>query len=244
MSELILMLNSDKMNMKKMIIALFMVAATVTGFAQTSSFDKEIAPWHKLATMQCGMLKASPVNAEQILKNLDELTSGLKVFTDKYLDNPPAEYAKDVNWKSYFLTLSENIVVVRERVEKKQFAEASVYCSTFCKTFGQMHKINGTMDLTDVTFSWRMELKNTTDMFTVGNKDGAKHNMEHLEMIYKMVVAKKAQRNDKAINEVYKPIEEAYASWLIAEKAVDVKAMNTTLKTFMDGFSKPYMASF
>lgn len=232
------------MKTKKMVIALLLTAVSVTGFAQTSSFDKEITPWHKLATMQCGMLKASPVNAEQILKNLNELETELKVFTDKYLDNPPAEYAKDVNWKSYFLALSENVVVVRERVEKKQFAEASVYCSNFCKTFGQMHKINGTMDLTDVTFSWRMELKNTTDMFTVGNNEGAKHNMEHLEMIYKMVIAKKAQRNDNAINEMYKPIEEAYASWLIAEKDVDVKGMNIALKTFMDAFPKPYMASF
>jgi len=232
------------MKTKKMFIALLFAAATVTGFAQTSSFDKEITPWHKKATMQCGMLKANPVNAEQILKNLDELSSGLKVFTDKYLDNPPAEYAKDVNWKSYFQTLAENIVVVRERVEKKQFAQASIYCSTFCKTFGQMHKINGTMDLADVTFSWRMELKNTTDMFTVGNTVGANHNMEHLEMIYKMVVAKKAQRSEDAINEIYKPVEEAYASWLIAEKAVDVKAMNAALKVFMDAFSKPYMASF
>ena len=230
--------------MKKLIIALFFATATITGFAQNSSFDKEITPWHKLSTMQCGMLNANPVNAGQILKNLDELSAGLKVLTDKYLNNPPAEYAKDVNWKSYFLTLSENIVVVRERVEKKQFAEASVYCSTFCKTFGQMHKINGTMDLTDVTFSWRMELKNTIDMFTVENSEGAKHNMEHLGMIYKMVVAKKAQRNDNALNETCKPIEDAYATWLGAEKADDVKTMNTTLKTFMDAFPKPYMASF
>ena len=232
------------MNTKKIIIVLFFVAVSLMGFAQTSSFDKEITPWHKLATMQCGMLKANPVNADQILKNLDELTVGLKVFTDKYLNNPPAEYAKDVNWKSYFLTLSENIVVVRERVEKKQFAEASVYCSTFCKTFGQMHKINGTSDLTDVTFSWRMELKNTTDMFTVGNSEGAKHNMEHLEMIYKMVVAKKAQRNNNVLNETYKPIDNAYATWLIALKAENVEQMNAALKQFMDGFPKPYMASF
>ena len=108
------------MKMKNMLVALFIVTATVTGFAQTVSFDREIAPWHKKATMQCGMLKASPVDAAQILKNLDELTAGLKALSDKYLDNPPAEYARDPNWKSYFQTFGENIVVVRERVEKKQ----------------------------------------------------------------------------------------------------------------------------
>jgi hypothetical protein len=232
------------MKTKKMIIALFFAAATITGFAQTSSFDKEIAPWHKLATMQCGMLKANPVNAEQILKNLDELTAGLKVFTDKYLDNPPAEYAKDVNWKSYFQTLAENIVVVRERVEKKQFAQASIYCSTFCKTFGQMHKINGTLDLTDVVFSWRMELKNTSDMFTVGNTAGANQNLSIVEGIYKQVMAKKAQRNDNALNETFKPLDEAYAAWLKAAKAGNKETMNAALQKFMDGFPKPYMATF
>lgn len=227
-----------------MIIALLLTAASVTGFAQTSSFDKEIAPWHKKATMQCGMLKANPVNAEQILKNLDELTAGLKVFTDKYLDNPPAEYAKDVNWKSYFLTLSENIVVVRERVEKKQFAEASVYCSTFCKTFGQMHKINGTTDLADVVFSWRMELKNTADMFNAGNTAGYKQGIPAVEGIYKNVVAKKTERNDKGLNEIFKPLDVAYTSWLKAIKAGDKGAMNLAYKSFMDTFPKPYMASF
>lgn len=232
------------MRTKKMIIALFFATATITGFAQTSSFDKEITPWHKMATMQCGMLKAIPVNADQILKNLDELTTGLNVLSDKYLNIPPSEYAKDVNWKSYFLALSENIVVVRERVEKKQFAEASVYCSNFCKIFGQMHKINGTSDLTDVTFAWRMELKTTTDMFTAGNSARAKHNMEHLDMIYKMMVAKKAQRNDNALNENFKPLEEAYATWLNASKTENVEQMKAALKQFMDGFPKPYMASF
>lgn len=232
------------MKTKKIIIALFFVAASLTGFAQTSLFDKEIAPWHKLATMQCGMLKANPVDAAQILKNLDELETGLKVFTDKYLDTPPAEYAKDVNWKSYFLTLSENIAVVKERVEKKQFAKASVYCSTFCKTFGQMHKINGTTDLTDVTFSWRMELKNTADMFNAGNLAGYKHSIPLVEGIYKNVVAKKIQRNDIAMNETFKPLDKAYAAWIKAIKIDDKDAMNAAYKSFMDAFPKPYMASF
>jgi hypothetical protein len=231
-------------DIKTMIIVLFMLAATATGFAQTSSFDREITPWHKLATMQCGMLKATPVNAEQILKNLDELQTGLKVFTDKYLNNPPAEYAKDVNWKSYFLTLAENITVVRERVEKKQFAEASVYCPTFCKTFRQMHKINGTTDLTDWVFSWRMELKNTADMFNAGNTAGYKQGITTVEGIYEQVQAKLAKRNDPALNETFGPLDKIYVAWLTAIKSGDKNAMNTTYTAFLDAFPKAYMSSF
>jgi hypothetical protein len=230
--------------MKKAIIALFFAAATVMGFAQTSSFDKEITPWHKLATMQCGMLKANPVNAEQILKNLDQLTAGLKVLTDKYLENPPVEYAKDVNWKSYFQTFAENIVVVRERVEKKQFAQASIYCSTFCKTFGQMHKINGTTDLTDLVFAWRMEMKNANDMQTVGNKVGSLQTFAAVEGIYKQMEEKKMLRNDAMITESLKPVETAYANWVTAFKAGNSEKMNVAMQQFMDSFPKPYMATF
>ena len=232
------------METKKIIIALFFVASTITGFAQTSSFDKEIGPWHKLATMQCGMLKANPVDAARILKNLDELTAGLKVLAGKYLDNPSLEYAKDVNWKLYFQTLGENIVVVRERVEKKEFAQASIYCSIFCKDFGQMHKINGTSDLTDVVFSWRMEIKNTSDMFTVGNTIGANQNLATVECQYKQVAAKKAQRADNTLNGTFKPLDEAYAIWLEAIKTGNKANMNLALQKFMDDFPKPYMATF
>lgn len=227
-----------------MIIALFFAAVTVTGFSQTKSFDQEITSWHKKATMQCGMLKANPVDATQILKNLDELTAGLKVLSDKYLSNPPSEYAKDVNWKSYFQTLTENIIVVRERVEKNQFAQASIYCSTFCKTFGQMHKINGTTDLTDMTFSLRMELKNTADMFNAENIASADQNISTVEGIYQKVVEMKTKRNDSNLNEIFKPLDEVYSSWLTAIKKGDKEAMNLSYNKFMDGFAKPYMASF
>jgi hypothetical protein len=107
-----------------------------------------------------------------------------------------------------------------------------------------MHKINGTMDLTDVVFSWRMELKNTSDMFTVGNTAGANQNLSIVEGIYKQVMAKKAQRNDNALNETFKPLDEAYAAWLKAAKAGNKETMNAALQKFMDGFPKPYMATF
>jgi hypothetical protein len=231
-----------------MIIALLIAIATATGFthAHTSAFDREIALWHKKATMQCVMLKDNPVDDQQILKNLSELETELKVVTDKYINKPPAKYAKDVNWKSYFQTLSENIVVVRERVEKKQFAQASIYCSTFCKTFEQMHKINGTTDLTDVEFSWRMEIKNTSDMLNAGNTEGANQNLAFVESIYKKVIALKAKRKRKNndINEIFKPIDEAYTSWINSVKANDIKSMNVAYKCFMDGYTKLYMDAF
>jgi hypothetical protein len=224
-------------------IVLF-VAASVVGFAQTRSFDKEIAPWHKKATMQCGMLKADPVNAAQILKNVSELQSELQVLSGKYLENPPAEYANDPNWKSYFMTFAENLVVVKERVERKQFVQASLYCPNFCMTFGKMHKINGTTDLTDLVFAWRMEIKNTSDMLNTGNTAGANQNVSMVEGIYQKLTAMKSSRNDNSLNELFKPIDAAYTAWLKATKGADKPGMNVALNNFMDGFAKPYLATF
>ena len=227
-----------------MIITLFFAAATVTGFAQTSRFDKEITPWHKLATMQCGMLKANPVNAVQILNKLGELQSELKVLSGKYLEHPPAEYANDPNWKSYFMTFAENLVVVKERVERKQFAQASLYCPNFCMFFGKMHKINGTTDLTDLVFAWRMEIKNTSDMVNTGNTAGANQNVSIVEGIYQKLIAMKSSKNDNSLNELFKPLDAAYAAWLKAMKGADKAGMNVALNSFMDGFAKPYLATF
>jgi hypothetical protein len=220
------------------------VAASVVGTAQTKSFDKEITPWHKMATMQCGMLKANPVNAVQILKNLSELQNELQVLSEKYLNNPPPEYASDPNWQSYFMTFEENLVVVKERVERKQFAQASLYCPNFCMTFGKMHKINGTTDLTDLVFAWRMEIKNTSDMVNAGNVAGANQNVGMVEGIYQKLTALKSSRNDNSLNELFKPLDATYTAWLKATKGADISRMNVALNNFMDGFAKPYLATF
>ncbi len=228
----------------KIYFALLLFVTSSLAFAQSNSFDREIAPWHKKITMQCGMLKKQPVNAEQILENLNQLESELKVFTDKYLDNPPQEYAKDPNWKSYFQTLADHIVVVKERVEKKQFDKASIYCPNFCKLFGHIHKINGTTDFTDIVFSWRMEVKNTNDMFIVSNVNGVKTNLVVVENIYKQVIKYKSMRNDKNIDSIFKPLEDDYLTWLNAIKSGDKNKITISFKKFMDDFAKPYMASF
>jgi len=81
---------------KKFFFILFVLTISGFAFAQTKSFDEEIAPWHKKAVMTCGMLRnMDSYDQQKFLKNLDELEAELKVITEKYLNNPPAEYAKD-----------------------------------------------------------------------------------------------------------------------------------------------------
>jgi hypothetical protein len=228
-----------------MIISLLIALAIGTGFTRhTSAFDKEIALWLNNATMECIMLKDNPVDDQQILKNISELESEFKVLSYKYIDKPPSKYARDVNWKTYFLTLSENMVVVREQIEEKQFAEAAIYCANFSNTIGQMHKINGTTDLADLSFSWRMELKNTTDMYNTGNTAGYQQNLSVVENIYKKLVSMKAKRERNAVKKRYNILQQPYADWLKAIQAGNTEAMNVAYQKFMDGFAKPSMASF
>lgn len=153
-------------------------------FAQTKSFDETITPWHKKAITTCGMLrKMDSFDHSQFMKNLDELEAELKTVSDQFLNNPPAEYANDPLWKTYLEDLMDNIIVIRERIEKKQYRLAQKYCPNFCMIFGKMHRNNGRTDLTDVLFAWRAEIRNAMDMVNAGNTEGAKN---HLEMVGRM----------------------------------------------------------
>ena len=100
------------------------------------------------------------------------------------------------------------------------------------------------MDLADLTYSWRMELKNTTDMFNAGNTAGYKQNLPVVENIYQKLVSMKAKHKYKTINELFNPLQQTYADWLKSIQAGDTNAMNVAYQKFMDGFTKPYLASF
>ena len=81
-------------------------------------------------------------------------------------------------------------------------------------------------------------------MFNAGNTAGANQNISTVEGIYQKVVAMKSKRNDAGLNEIFKPLDEVYTSWLGSIKKGDKEAMNVSYNKFMDGFAKPYMASF
>ncbi|MGK9476402.1 hypothetical protein [Melioribacter sp. OK-6-Me] len=179
------------MKTQKLLFILSFFAISSYSLTQTinrSEFDDEIAPWHKKAIVTCGMLKnMDTFEHEKFIKKLDELDAELKILAEKYLNNPPAEYAKDPLWKTYFEDLMDNTNVIRERAEKKQYRLAQKYCPYYCMTFGKMHRNNGRTDLTDLMFSWRAEIKNVMDMYLAGNVEGAKNHLEIVDVVYRKV---------------------------------------------------------
>ena len=227
--------------------SLFVIAFlfTTTAFSQESAFDKEVKPWHKKATMTCGMMRdMKTFDPQKMLSNLNELNTGLKTLSEKYLNNPPKEYAADPLWKTYFEDLADNIRIVRERVERKEYRLAQKYCGQFCMTFGKMHRTNGRVTLTDMLFSLRMEVNNAMDMVKAGNIQGAKAHVTTLAKLHENIRQQLAQPANAKLNELQKPLMNAYDQWSTAVNAGDTNKAKDAFTAFMNEFPRFYQATF
>jgi TolA-binding protein len=220
------------------------VASTIM-LAQESSFDRDVRPWHKKATLTCGMMRdMKTFDPAKMLSNLNELEKELQPLAAKYATAPPPEYARDPLWSTYFEDLADNITIVRERVERKEYRLAQKYCGQFCMTFGKMHKTNGRVTLTDMLFSLRMEVKNAMDMVNAGNIQGAKSHVSTLAKLHENIEQQIRQSNTTALAELQKPLMDAYDQWITAVNAGDSRNAESSFTTFMSEFPKLYGATF
>lgn len=226
---------------KKFFFVLFILTLSSITFTQTNSFDKDAAPWHKKAVMTCGMLRdMKTFDKQKMLNNLNELSDELKTLQEKYADNPPAEYANDPLWKTYFEDFADNIVIVKERVEKKQYRSVSNYCGNFCRIFGRMHKNNGTTDLTDVMFALRAELRMAMDMFNAKNIKGTKETLPMIKNVLNKVDMKAKAFNNKEYDEAYSPLKALVEKWIEAVEKDESKSVVENFNSFMNEFPKAY----
>ena len=230
---------------KYLAVSVAMVFALVSFVqAQESSFEKEAAPWHKKAIMTCGMLRDMKTFDEQkMLKNLDELSTELNALQTKYAENAPQEYANDPLWKTYFEDLADNIAVVKERVEKKQYRLVQNYCGNFCRIFGRMHKNNGLIDLTDMMFSLRAEIRGSMDMFNAQNYKGAKESLNLIKNLLNKVADKAKARNSKEFDALFEPLKSSAESWIDAIDKENKQVVVESFNNFMSAFPKSYGAT-
>lgn len=226
---------------KKFFFVLFVLLTNSFMFAQSNSFDKEAATWHKKAVMTCGMLRdMKTFDQQKMLNNLAELSSELKVLQEKYANNPPSEYANDPLWKNYFEDLADNILIVKERVENKQYRLAQNNCGNFCRIFGRMHKNNGLTDLTDLMFSLRAEIRGAMDMYNAQNFAGAKESLEMIKNLLNKVDGKAKIFENKNFEEAYEPLKSSVTKWIEAIEKDDSKSVLENFGLFMNSFPKPY----
>ena len=229
------------MKTQKLLFVVSLLAMSIFAFAQSKSFDEEIAPWHKKAVMTCGMLRdMKTFDQQKMLNNLNQLSTELKTIQEKYAKNPPAQYANDPLWKSYFEDLEDNIAIVKERVEKTQYRLVQNYCGNFCRIFGRMHKNNGLTDLTDMMFSLRAEIRGAMDMYNARNFEGAKESLTMIKNLLNKVNGKAKAYENKNFEEAYEPLKSSVTIWIEAVEKNDSKSVMENFNLFMNSFPKPY----
>lgn len=237
-------MNSPKANRlagKKLFAMLFIFGFVATSMFAQSAFDKEASGFHKKAVMTCGTMKAANPTEQQVSNVISAAATELESLTQKFKNNPPAEYKNDPLWASYFDDFADNLTLVKTLAAQKDYKIAAKYCSTFCQIFGRMHRNNGTVDLTDMLFVINMQMKLATDMANAGNIKLAKENGV---MIKKML----EQTNEKVKHtENFAPqfasINKTADEWIKAIESGDSKAANSLYTTFSTDFPKPFIAS-
>ena len=235
--------NKRKTKMKKLnAILLSVILMTVSLFAQTQ-FDKDAAVFHKKAIMVCGISKTTNPNAEQVGKLISSASEELTNLTQKYKENPPAEYKNDPLWQSYFEDWADNLTLVKTFAEQKNYKLVSKYCNTFCQIFVRMHKNNGTTDLTDLLFTLNMQLKLTTDISNAGNVNGVKENIGMLKNMLKNTSAKVKGLSNKNIEKMYSPLNKTANSLIKALEGSESQKADSLYSSFMKDFPKLFMAS-
>ena len=227
--------------MKKLVMIIFVVGLLSSAISPQSVFDKDASAFHKKAVMTCGTMKAVAPTEQQVTNVISAAASELESLTQKYKNNPPAEYKNDPLWSSYFDDFADNLTLVKTFADQKNYKIASKYCNTFCQIFGRMHRNNGTVDLTDMLFGLNMQMKLTTDMINAGNNALAK---ENVGMIKKMLEQTSNRvKNTENFESLFAPINETANEWIKAIENGDAKTANSLYTSFSADFPKPFIGS-
>ncbi|MFA3781606.1 hypothetical protein ABRY23_00915 [Melioribacteraceae bacterium 4301-Me] len=227
--------------MKKLFTIILVFGLIATSLFAQSIFDKDASTFHKKAVMVCGTMKAANPTEQQVNNVIAAADAELKALTEKYKNNPPAEYKNDPLWSSYFDDFADNLTLVKTLAAQKDYKIAAKYCNTFCQIFGRMHRNNGTVDLTDVLFSLNMQMKLTTDMANAGNIASAK---ENIGMIKKLLEQSSNKiKNAKNLEPLFTPINKMANEWVSAIEKGNAKSANELYKKFSVDFPKLFIAS-
>ncbi|MGQ9534390.1 MAG: hypothetical protein ACUVTF_04035 [bacterium] len=161
-----------------------------TGNSQENSFDAELSALRKKIVGVCAQLQAGQPREshEQLLGEVDWVIGEWSSLTNKYKDNPPAEYTKDPEWKNYFSEAFDNFSIMKQKIENKDYKRAAQFCGMNCALFVKIHQINGKITMTDLMFTMRQHLKMAMSMAKAGNWRDAKKNMNDARELIQVMV--------------------------------------------------------
>jgi len=231
--------------MKKVFAVITMLIGICGLSYSENSFDNELSNLRKNVIGMCAQLQTGQLreNQEQLLKEIDDIISSWKEFTDKYKNTPPAEYGKDPDWKSYFDEALDNFQIMRQKVEEKNYNRAMQFCGLNCALFVKIHQVNGISTLTDKMFTLRQHLKLTLSMAKASNWAGAKEIMENasknLQEIKKLATPANVDKKEY-LNDI-KLLDDSFAQLKSMFNTKDIKKFGEQFKTFLNTFNKLYL---
>jgi len=182
-------------------------------------------------------------NSTKILKALSSLKSEIALYENTYIKNPPSKYAKDPLLKSYFEEFDDIFDALITRVKNNNYKRAAMNCSRICMVFNKMHMNNGTLDLTDMMFSWKMQTTMTMNMLNAGNTKGAYNNLNIVKMVYEKMLRLKEKRIDQAFNMQFEKVNTLYENWYSAMKNKNVNKAKSNFAKFDKNFGKAFVMS-
>ena len=157
-----------------MLLAL-LVTSIVDADAMVGDFEAGLSAFRKdmiaaCAQFQAGAPRESKAQFDQELAALQAAWASLGA---EYRNAPPATYAGDAKWPSYFGSVSENLAAMRAAVSENRFGKAFEICGSTCAVFVTMHETNGISTVCDKLFEFRKQAKLMLAQIKSGHKDAA-----------------------------------------------------------------------
>ena len=159
--------------MRKYLLFLSLVVLLLPGLslAEEGAFDRELSTLRKNIIGMCAQLQAGKPkeSQEQLLNDIDSIINTWLEMKKRYIENIPAEYSRDPEWKNYFDEAEDNFQIMRQNVEKQNYKRASQFCGQNCALFVKIHNVNGRVTITDKMFIIRQNIRTAVSMAKADN---------------------------------------------------------------------------
>jgi len=177
-----------------------MVTSVASAATMAGDFEAGLSSFRKSMIAACAQFQASAPreSKEQFDQELVALQAAWASLAADYRDAPPAAYAGDVKWPSYFGSVSENLAAMRAAVSENRFGKAFEICGSTCALFVTMHETSGISTVCDKLFEFRKQAKLMLAQIKSGHADAAASRLSSLlaqrDAVISMSLSERAAR--------------------------------------------------
>jgi len=146
------------------------------GSAESANdFENRLSAFRKDMIAACAQFQAGAPreSKEQFDRELIALQAAWASLAAAYQGAPPAAYAKDAKWPTYFGSVAENLAAMRAAVSDNRYNKAFEICGSTCALFVAMHESNGISTVCDKLFEFRKQAKLMLAQIKSGHADAA-----------------------------------------------------------------------